>query len=101
MAGLPASTVGFDFDHRSPAEGIYTMKIGLFSDIHSNLSAMEAVLAFYAENPCDEYYCLGDVVGYGPQPDECCSIVRDFAKLTIMGNHDAAEIGRASCRERV
>lgn len=69
------------------------MKIGLFSDIHSNLSAMEAVLAFYAENPCDEYYCLGDVVGYGPQPDECCSIVRDFAKLTIMGNHDAAVCG--------
>ncbi len=70
------------------------MKIGIFSDIHSNLNAFERVKAFYLEHPCDEYLCLGDVVGYGPQPEECCNAVRDFADVTILGNHDAAVCGR-------
>ena len=70
------------------------MKIGLFSDIHSNFNALQVVIDFYHDHPCDEYLCLGDVVGYGPQPDECCTLVRDFAKLTILGNHDAAVCGR-------
>lgn len=70
------------------------MKIGIFSDIHSNLNALKAVINFYKDNPCDEYLCLGDVVGYGPQPDECCNVVRDFARVTILGNHDAAVCGR-------
>ncbi len=70
------------------------MKIGIFSDIHSNLNAFNKVKEFYLENPCDEYLCLGDVVGYGPQPDECCDAVRDFANITILGNHDAAVCGR-------
>ena len=66
------------------------MKIGIFSDIHSNLEALKVVMDFYKEHPCEEYLCLGDVVGYGPQPDECCNIIRDFANVTILGNHDAA-----------
>ncbi len=70
------------------------MKIGIFSDIHSNLNALKVVLDFYRDNPCDEYLCLGDVVGYGPQPDECCDLVKNFARLTILGNHDAAVCGR-------
>ncbi|MFA5624576.1 MAG: metallophosphoesterase [Bradymonadales bacterium] len=70
------------------------MRFGIFSDIHSNLSALKVVLDFYRDNPCDEYLCLGDVVGYGPQPDECCNIVRDFADITILGNHDAAVCSR-------
>ncbi|MBO5753626.1 MAG: metallophosphoesterase family protein [Proteobacteria bacterium] len=70
------------------------MKIGIFSDIHSNFNALKAVMAFYQENPCDEYLCLGDVVGYGPQPDECCDAVKKFANVTILGNHDAAVCGR-------
>lgn len=70
------------------------MKIGLFSDIHSNLNALQVVIDFYKANPCDEYLCLGDVVGYGPQPDECCDVVRNFANVTILGNHDAAVCGR-------
>ena len=70
------------------------MKIGIFSDIHSNYNALRVVLDFYKAHPCDEYLCLGDVVGYGPQPDECCNAVREFANLTILGNHDAAVCGR-------
>ncbi|MBR4984509.1 MAG: metallophosphoesterase family protein [Proteobacteria bacterium] len=70
------------------------MKIGIFSDLHSNLNAFRVVMDFYREHPCDEYLCLGDVVGYGPQPDECCNEVKKFANLTILGNHDAAVCGR-------
>lgn len=70
------------------------MKIGIFSDIHSNLNALEVVINFYKEHPCDDYLCLGDVVGYGPQPDECCDLVKKFASVTIVGNHDAAVSGR-------
>lgn len=70
------------------------MRIGIFSDIHSNLNAFHVVRDFYLAHPCDEYLCLGDVVGYGPQPDECCNAVRDFARMTILGNHDAAVCGK-------
>lgn len=49
--------------------------------------------AFRGEN-VDEYYCLGDVVGYGASPNECADIVRQMAKVTILGNHDAAVAGR-------
>lgn len=51
------------------------MKIGIFSDIHSNLNALYAVMDFYKANPCDEYLCLGDVVGYGPN---LTSVVTSF-----------------------
>ncbi len=70
------------------------MKIGIFSDIHSNLNALKVVIDFYKEHPCDDYLCLGDVVGYGPLPDECCNLIREFAHMTIVGNHDAAVSGR-------
>lgn len=70
------------------------MKVGIFSDIHSNLNALKVVVDFYRQNPCDAYYCLGDVVGYGPQPNECCNVVRTFVNRTVLGNHDAAVCGR-------
>ncbi len=66
------------------------MKIGIFSDVHSNLAALQAVIDFYKTTDCEKFYCLGDVVGYGPHPDECCNIVKNFADLTVLGNHDAA-----------
>jgi len=70
------------------------MRIAIFSDIHGNLEALEAVLAAYATMKVDRYICLGDVVGYGAQPDECCTRVREVAALTVLGNHDAAVAGR-------
>lgn len=70
------------------------MRIGIFSDVHGNLDALEAVLEAYAKLEIDRYICLGDVVGYGAQPDECCSRVREVAELCILGNHDAAVAGR-------
>lgn len=70
------------------------MRLGIFSDVHANIEAMTAVMEAYRREQIDEYYCLGDVVGYGASPNECADLVRSVAKVTILGNHDAAVAGR-------
>ena len=70
------------------------MRLGILSDIHANYEALSAVLEAYASEKIDDYYCLGDTVGYGGSPNECAEIIRDIAKATILGNHDAAVAGR-------
>jgi predicted phosphodiesterase len=70
------------------------MRIGIFSDTHSNLEALTSVLRSLDEDKVDQYICLGDTVGYGASPNECCDIVRKVAAHTILGNHDAAVAGR-------
>lgn len=70
------------------------MRIGIISDIHANLEALEAALSVYDSHPVDYLACLGDVVGYGAQPNECCDLVRKHADVTVLGNHDAAVCGR-------
>ncbi len=70
------------------------MRIGIFSDTHANYEALSAVFEAYRHENIDEYYCLGDTVGYGGSPNECCNMVRETAKATILGNHDAAVAGR-------
>ncbi|MFW6107125.1 MAG: metallophosphoesterase family protein [bacterium] len=63
--------------------------IALISDIHSNLAALDAVLEDIQSRNIEQVICLGDIVGYGPQPRECVEAVRE-CQLTIMGNHDEA-----------
>ena len=70
------------------------MRLGIFSDVHANIEALSAVMEAYRQETVDEYYCLGDVVGYGASPNECADIIRQKAKVTILGNHDAAVAGR-------
>jgi predicted phosphodiesterase len=70
------------------------MKIGIFSDTHSNLEALTAVFQAFREEGVDQLVCLGDTVGYGASPNECCDLVRKQAVYTILGNHDAAVAGR-------
>jgi diadenosine tetraphosphatase ApaH/serine/threonine PP2A family protein phosphatase len=70
------------------------MRYGIFSDVHANLPALDAVLSSLDDEGVDELICLGDTVGYGSQPNECCDLVRKNAKHTILGNHDAAVSGR-------
>jgi len=70
------------------------MRLGIFSDVHANIEALSAVMEAYRHERIDVYYCLGDVVGYGASPNECSDIVRETAKITILGNHDAAVAGR-------
>ncbi len=63
----------------------------IISDIHGNLEALEAVLADIRSKPVDEIYCLGDVVGYGPNPCECIDLVREL-DVCLLGNHDQAAL---------
>jgi diadenosine tetraphosphatase ApaH/serine/threonine PP2A family protein phosphatase len=70
------------------------MRLGILSDIHANYEALSAVLEAYSSENIDAYYCLGDTVGYGGSPNECAEIIREIAKATILGNHDAAVAGR-------
>jgi diadenosine tetraphosphatase ApaH/serine/threonine PP2A family protein phosphatase len=68
------------------------MRLALLSDIHSNLPALEAVLADLEGAAVDEAWCLGDVVGYGAQPDECADLVRERCAVCLVGNHDLAAL---------
>ena len=70
------------------------MRIGIFSDTHSNLEALTAVLGRFEAERVDKLVCLGDTVGYGANPNEACDLVRTRAAVTILGNHDAAVAGR-------
>jgi predicted phosphodiesterase len=69
------------------------MRVAVISDIHSNLHALEAVLADIQAEAPDEVWCLGDIVGYGAQPNECVDAVRETAQLSLCGNHDLAVLG--------
>lgn len=62
----------------------------IISDIHSNLEALLAVLAEIDRRKIEDIVCLGDVVGYGPNPKECLDLIRDRARICLMGNHDHA-----------
>ncbi len=70
------------------------MRIGVVSDIHSNLTALHAVLDDMGE--VDGLWCLGDFVGYGPWPNECIELLRERDVKAIVGNHDLAAIGAIS-----
>src|SRR4051812_45754199 len=67
------------------------MRIAVLSDIHGNLPALEAVLT--ALKPYDAIWQLGDIVGYGPQPDEVVARLAAESATGVRGNHDAAAIG--------
>jgi predicted phosphodiesterase len=64
------------------------MRFAIFSDIHANLEALEAVLADARERRCTHFVCLGDVVGYNANPRECIERVRELDCLVVKGNHD-------------
>ena len=69
------------------------MLLAMISDIHANLPALEAVLADIEGTDAEETWCLGDVVGYGAQPDECADLVAERCALCLVGNHDLAVLG--------
>jgi diadenosine tetraphosphatase ApaH/serine/threonine PP2A family protein phosphatase len=72
------------------------MKVAILTDIHSNLPALEAVLAAIDEAGIETSWCLGDVVGYGANPDECARTVSERCDLSLVGNHDLAVTGEIS-----
>ena len=75
------------------------MRVAVLSDIHANLHALEAVLEAVDADPPDELWCLGDLVGYGPRPNEVTEIVRERARLSLVGNHDLGVLGRLDLEE--
>ncbi|MEO1332126.1 MAG: metallophosphoesterase family protein [Myxococcota bacterium] len=70
------------------------MQYAIFSDVHGNLEALRVVLNFFAEREVDRYVFLGDAVGYGASPDEVCDLIRPLVSHAVLGNHDAAVVGR-------
>ncbi len=72
------------------------MKIAIVSDIHGNLEALKAVLSNIDELSIPSIYCLGDIVGYGPNPNECVELIRTRNIPAVAGNHDKAVTGELS-----
>ncbi|MFQ5602764.1 MAG: metallophosphoesterase family protein [bacterium] len=70
------------------------MKYAIISDIHGNLEALESVLKDIDNKQIDSLICLGDLIGYGPNPNECVDIVKEKADYILAGNHDYAPLGK-------
>ncbi len=68
------------------------MRLAIISDIHGNLEALTTALELIKKHAADEIVCLGDVVGYGANPNECLTIVRERCSVILRGNHDAAAV---------
>lgn len=73
------------------------MRVLIISDIHANLTAFQTVLED-AKGEWDYVWCLGDVVGYGPDPNECVDLLRTLPHLCLAGNHDWAALNRLDIR---
>jgi len=74
-------------------------RIALFSDVHGNLPALEAVLADIEMHEVEERWCLGDLVGYGAQPNECVARVAEVGDRCLTGNHDLVVLGKLDVDE--
>jgi diadenosine tetraphosphatase ApaH/serine/threonine PP2A family protein phosphatase len=70
------------------------LRIALVSDIHANLHALEAVFAALEDEQHDAVWNLGDTIGYGPRPNECCAAAQSTADLSLVGNHDLVVLGK-------
>ena len=68
------------------------MRYAIISDIHGNLAALEKVLERIDREKCDKIVCLGDIVGYGPFPNECVALVKKNCDFCLIGNHDHAAL---------
>src|SRR3954466_8189122 len=75
------------------------MRVAVVSDIHGNRQAFEAVLADIGREGADEMWCLGDLVGYGAEPDACVQLAAQHAAICLAGNHDLAVTGELSVEE--
>jgi diadenosine tetraphosphatase ApaH/serine/threonine PP2A family protein phosphatase len=69
------------------------LKLAIISDIHANLTALKSCLQVIENKGVDDIYFLGDLVGYGAQPNECCDLLRKTTDKAVIGNHDAAACG--------
>ena len=70
------------------------MRLAILSDIHANIEALDAVLNAGSERGVETWICLGDIVGYGADPQACLHRIRELTDAVVLGNHDAAAIGQ-------
>ncbi len=75
------------------------MRVAIVSDIHGNRHAFEAVLDAIEGSDCEELWCLGDLVGYGAEPDACVELARKHAAICLAGNHDLGVRGTLPLEE--
>ena len=75
------------------------MRVAIVSDIHGNRHAFEAVLDAIEASECEEMWCLGDLVGYGADPDACVDLARRHAAVCLAGNHDLGVVGALPLEE--
>ena len=75
------------------------MRVAVISDIHGNRHALAKVEAAFEQDGVDAVWCLGDLVGYGARPNECCAAVQGRAELCLAGNHDLAVLGELRLEE--
>jgi len=75
------------------------MRVAIVSDIHGNRHAFEAVLDAIEASECQEMWCLGDLVGYGAEPDACVDLARRYATICLAGNHDLGVRGALPLEE--
>ncbi len=70
------------------------MKVGIFSDVHANLEALDAVVSYLERQGANSFACCGDLVGYGPDPVACIERIRRLDAVVVAGNHDYGVLGR-------
>ncbi|MEO0073746.1 MAG: metallophosphoesterase family protein, partial [candidate division WOR-3 bacterium] len=70
------------------------MRLGIFSDVHANLEALQAVLKALRAEGVNHFICCGDVVGYGPDPNACVQVLRELRCPTVAGNHEYGLLGK-------
>jgi predicted phosphodiesterase len=75
------------------------MRVAICTDIHGNRQAFEAVIAAAEADGCEELWCLGDLVGYGAEPDACVALAAERCAIALAGNHDLAVIGKLDLDE--
>ena len=72
------------------------MAVAIISDVHGNLEALNEVFKYLDDRGIQSVYCLGDIVGYGPNPNECVQLVSQRCSKVVIGNHDHAALGLTS-----
>jgi predicted phosphodiesterase len=72
------------------------MRYGILADVHANLPALESTLLALASQSVDRYLLAGDLVGYGPHPNECVEVIAGFDPICVAGNHDLMAVGKLS-----
>jgi diadenosine tetraphosphatase ApaH/serine/threonine PP2A family protein phosphatase len=75
------------------------MRVAICTDIHGNRQGFEAVIAAAEADAADELWCLGDLVGYGAEPDACVALAARHCSIVLAGNHDLAVVGEISLEE--